>query len=128
MEVKEVSDGYARNFLIARKLGVLATAEHLAEKNRFEKDEAGRMQARIEEQKRLKETALVFYVKTGTHGEVFSSVTAEMIEGELKKKGFSEVSVTLERHLKKLETHLVEVGLPKSLQASVKVTLQPEVR
>ena len=87
-EIKEVSDGYARNFLIARKLAVVAT-EASCNVLKKQNEEA----AKLDEESRKKAQALalelakrefVFNVNA-KNGNVFNSVSTKAIAEELKK-------------------------------------------
>ncbi len=89
-EVKEVADGYARNFLIARGLAVVASsgANKVLEKQNEEKaklDEANRQEA-LKNKEKLESLELVFKVKAN-NGRVSGSVSTKEICEELKKKG-----------------------------------------
>src|SRR5687768_11157933 len=95
MEIKNVADGYARNFLIARKLAIPAdeTALHLKEElDQTVSAEIGKVKEVAE---KLKTLQLEFIVKIGAKGEVFGSVGAEAIKKSLAEKGFSEVKIVL---------------------------------
>jgi large subunit ribosomal protein L9 len=95
MDVKEVADGYARNFLIARNLAVAADEAHLVLKKQHEKEEHELDAARTKEKAELSKIELIFDVKASKEGVVFGSVTKDMVAGELLKKGFHGV-ITLE--------------------------------
>ncbi len=89
-EVKEVADGYARNFLIARGLAVVASsgANKVLEKQNEEKaklDETNRQEA-LKNKEKLESLELVFKVKAN-NGRVSGSVSTKEICEELKKKG-----------------------------------------
>lgn len=90
-EVVEVSDGYARNYLIARGLAVASTEKSLeilsgqkeAEK---ELDEQRRKEAQ-ELAAKLEKMMLTFQVNTGKDGKVFGSVSTKQIVQQLQKQG-----------------------------------------
>lgn len=126
MEIKNVSDGYARNFLIPRGLAAPADEKSIAQKALWEAHEASVNQKAHEAKKRLSRIALSFSVKAGEHGEVFGSVGKKEIESALHAQGIHDVTVLLKHHIKKLGTHTVPVRLPKGVTAEVQVTLAPE--
>lgn len=126
MEVKNVSDGYARNFLLPRGLAVLADATHMSEKQSWDAHEAAATTAIVHAKARLRETVLVFQVKTGARGEVFGSVGAEEIKKALHEKGFPDASITLPHKLKTIGTHTVPIRFSKGEKGEVTVTLSPE--
>lgn len=129
-EVKEVSDGYARNLLFPNGLAEPATPAALKEleKRKIQIDKEDReLMKRLEEISRmLKDRDLEFPVKTGANGEVFGSVTKEMILKGLRDAGLirtERVEIKLERPLKELGVHKVEVHLKKGITAELKIVL-----
>lgn len=89
-EMKEVSDGYARNYLLPRKLAVEATADTIntmklkdkAKKAQLEKDKA----AAEETAKSLEGLVVKIPAKAGTGGKLFGSVTSKEISDALLKQ------------------------------------------
>jgi len=90
-DLKEVSDGYARNFLIARKLAVVATntAQIVLDKQNKEKAEQDKENKNkaIELKEKIEKDEFVFYVNA-KDGRVFNSVSTKQIVEEVKKKGY----------------------------------------
>ena len=90
-EVVEVSDGYARNFLIARGLAVAetkASREILEDQKAQEaKDEAKREQEAKELAEKLDNMIIEFHVNSGKEGKVFGSVSTKQIAEELERQG-----------------------------------------
>lgn len=124
MEVKEVSDGYARNFLIAKKLAVPASEGAMklkSETTRRENELVNRYRQLAE---RLKSEVLEFGVRAGEKGEVFGSVTAEQIRKALHEKGFGEVEVSLNQPLRSIGSHQVEVNFGRGIKGEAKVSLR----
>ena len=88
--VKEVSDGYARNYLLPRKLAAEASADTLnaiklkekAKQHQAEKDKA---QA-LENAKKLESVVVKVPAKAGTGGKLFGSVTSKEISEALLKQ------------------------------------------
>lgn len=129
-EAKDVSDGYARNFLLPRRLAKIATG---AETAKLAAERAGRETARKRTREaseadaaKLGKLALRFAVKTGDKGEVFGSVSEKDIAGALAAQGFPHAVPRLERHLKTLGTHAVEIELPEGIGATVTAELVPD--
>ena len=89
-EMVEVSDGYARNFLIRQKLAVAATEtsrQILNEQKAKEAEKEAELEAQANEiKKKLENITLEFKVKTGEGGRVFGSVSSKQICEELHKK------------------------------------------
>lgn len=88
-EVKNVSEGYARNYLLKNNLAVEATNANMkaleAKKNKQKQEE----QEELNEAKRLKETlenlTVELTAKSGDKGSLFGSITSKQISEELKK-------------------------------------------
>ena len=91
-DIVEVSDGYGRNYLIARGLAVASTdksREILAEQKQAEKEEDARRKAEAEEiAKELETKRFTFKVNSGAEGRVFGSVSTKQIVEELHKNGY----------------------------------------
>ncbi len=90
-EIVEVSDGYGRNYLIARGLAVPETKKSLEILSDQKKEEAA-IEAKKEEEaretaKKLEDMMLTFHVKSGAEGKVFGSVSTKQIVEELAKQG-----------------------------------------
>jgi len=123
MEIKEVSDGYARNFLLPKKLAVVADAKHLTIKTEFEKKKTAHHIALEDMAKKLKKAEFSFRVKAGEKGEVFGSVSKDDIKKRLKDEGFTVTDIDLKKSLKGLGPHKVSLELGEGVQSEVVVTL-----
>ena len=87
-EMKEVSDGYARNYLLPRKLATEATADNintmkLKEKARLAQIAKEKAQAE-ENAKKLGAVQAIIHAKAGAGGKLFGAVTAKEISEQLK--------------------------------------------
>lgn len=123
MDVKDVADGYALHFLIPKKLAAPADEKHLAAKGQWE---SSQNQANTQYEAmadKLKNLVLEFQVKTGAKGEIFSSITEKDIEKSLTAKGFKDFKIKLEKHLKTLGEHQVEVVFGKGIKAITVIKL-----
>lgn len=128
-EVKEVKDGYGKNFLIKNGYAVIASKtglERLESENRQKQEEEAK---RIQECEKIKENlskiTLKFPVKTGKQDQVFGSVSSKMIVSELKNRGYEidKKTVKLNEALSTLGYHNVEIELHKQVKAIVRVEL-----
>ena len=89
-EMKEVSDGYARNYLLPKGLAVAATQDNLnamklkeaAKKKQIEKEKA----AALEASKKLESVVVKIAAKAGDSGRLFGSVTSKEISEALSKQ------------------------------------------
>lgn len=127
MEIKDVSDGYARNFLIARKLAVPADEAAIKLKAQTEKKDAEAISGYQQLLERLKSEVLEFKVKVGTKGEVFGSVTAENIKDALLRQGYggqNNLTVILKKPLHALGEHKIEVNFGKGVRGEANVSLE----
>ena len=89
-ELKEVSDGYARNYLLPRKLASEATADNINALKLKEKAKAAQI-AREKEQameyaKRLGEITVTIRAKAGNGGKLFGAVTSQEISDALSQQ------------------------------------------
>lgn len=131
-EIKEVSDGYGKNFLINKGYAVLATPTSLKRLNQEqlenkEKVELEKKQALAIKEK-LANISLKFKVKTGEQDRVFGSISPKQIAVELKNKGFNidKKMFKLNDNLSCLGFHNVEIELYKGITAILKVELIKE--
>ena len=109
-EIKEVSDGYAKNFLIAKGAGKLATTEVLAKlKNEAaqHQEKLRKSRERMEALKReLDKKTFTIEVKVGDKGQVFGSVSEKDVLACIQEK----MNVTLERNQIHIPKHIKELG------------------
>lgn len=128
-EIKEVKAGYAKNFLIPKKLVKLATKENMEWLERQLEREAKKAE---EELKKVQEVAskidgleLIFPVKIGEKGELFEKIGVSKILEELKEQGFhlKKNQILLEDSLKELGEFPVKIKFPHNLEAEIKVII-----
>jgi large subunit ribosomal protein L9 len=130
-EIKNVADGYARNFLLPRKLAAAATTSTMQQAEKRAKQLA-------KEQEKLDEAAeavagkitaspIVIEAKVGQEGRLFGSVTASDIADAVSARAGNK----LEHRQVSLATPIKEVGtydVPLSLTRNVKTTVTVEVK
>ena len=129
-DIKEVKDGYAQNFLIAKGFAEKLTEQSLGKYKREKKQEADldqemRKQADVLKNK-LKDITISFKVKTGAGDKVFGSVSPKQIKDELDKKGFKidKKQIELDHSLSALGFHDVKINLYKEVNVKIKVQLE----
>ena len=92
-DIVDVSDGYARNYLIARGLAVAETKKSLevlsGQKAIEAAEEAKKEAAARETAKKLENMMVEFHVKSGVEGKVFGSVSTKQIAAELNRQGIT---------------------------------------
>jgi large subunit ribosomal protein L9 len=128
-----VARGYARNYLIPRKLAEPATPGKVAEFQRREeerKSREARMAVQAEEfTETLNKTVLTLTAKAGEGDRLFGSITTADIADAIKEaRGFTidKRKVLLDEPIKELGTFMVDVELADGFVASVKTIVVPE--
>ena len=128
-EVKEVAIGYARNFLLPRKLAEPATASALKYWEKGKEKRAAVVSAEVKVAKELAEKLsgvnLTFSMPASEEGKLFGSVGKTDVLKSLKAAGYDvpKNSVRLETALKTTGEHEVELRLAPEVSAKVKVTV-----
>ena len=130
-DIKEVANGYARNFLLPKKLAVLHTRENLAmlEHKRVaietRKDEKRKEAQGLRE--RLEAEEIQFAVPAGENGKLFGSVNNTNVAVELEKKGFQieKKRIEIPEHtIRSVGTYKIKVQLYDKEEAVIKLTVE----
>lgn len=129
--IKEVSEGYARNFLFPKNMAKVATPDAI---HRAKLEEAKREQLKKEEIEAargkmlaLKDKTVVMKMKS-KGGKLFGSIAAKDIALALKQEGFdiSEKTIVLKKHLKTEGQHDVSIDFGHGIASSMKIIIRPE--
>jgi large subunit ribosomal protein L9 len=127
----EVSDGYARNFMLPRKLAVEATADAVNTMRMNDKaaaEKAARERAEANEiAKKLKELTLVVTAKGGGAGRLFGSVTNQEIADALKAKtgiALDKRKIVISDPIKNVGTYTVTCKLGYEITAKLTVKIE----
>jgi large subunit ribosomal protein L9 len=132
-QLVEVSEGYARNFLLPRKLAIEATTDaintlNLKEKAR--KAEEARQKAEAEEiSKKLKDCPVKLTAKAGNGGKLFGAVTTKEIAEGLKKQHNIDIpkqKLVLDEPIKSFGTYQVKAKLGFEITGTVYVAVYEE--
>jgi large subunit ribosomal protein L9 len=132
-EIKNVADGYARNFLLPRKLAAAATTSTVQQAE-------SRAKAIAKEQEKLDEAAtavanklgaspVVIKARVGEAGRLFGSVTSSDIADAINALSGSSVEhrqVVLDAPIKEVGTYEVPVTLTRNVRATVNIEVAPE--
>ena len=129
-EIKEVADGYGKNFLIGKALALQATNEVIAKHNAEQKKLALKEEEEIKAAKELAEkinaTKLTIRHKAGSNGQLIGSVTNKEISEELEKQ-FSimvdKKSIVVDNKLKTIGIYEVSCKLGHSVNATLKIDI-----
>lgn len=132
-QIIDASDGYARNFLLPKKLAVIADNANLNElrtkqdANKYKKDMSKANAQELAE--KMKNYELIFKIKAGENGKTFGSVTAKDIAEALNKKYFVEVDkkkVGLEDAIKTIGVYHIEIRLFEGITGTIRVNVIAE--
>lgn len=130
-QIVNINDGYARNFVLPKKLGIEATAKNLndlkLQKKKAEKEAAEELAAAKELAVKIEEKSVSLTMKTGEGGRTFGTISTKEISAAAKSQlGFDidKKKMKLDEPIKTLGTHIVTVKLHKDVTAklTVKVT------
>ena len=131
-QVVKVADGYARNYLLPRKLAYPATSGNM-KVIEFEKQSLLRKESKQKEEfEKLKEllegVEITIRRKVGEQAALYGSVTNSDVADELEKKGFQieKRKIHMDDHIKTLGEFSVPVRLFKDVTAHVKVKVEAE--
>ena len=132
-KILEVNDGYARNFLIPKKLGVQASTANLAllkskqDSRDFKRQEDKKEAEQIKE--KLEKIRLDIKVKSGENGKIFGGVTSKEISDVLKDKysiNIDKKKIELKETIKTVGITTVDIKLFEGVIGKVKVNVIPE--
>ena len=130
-KICEVSDGYARNYLIPRGLAVVATdgnVQDLAHKQKQEELKLKREKDKaLELAEELENATITVKVKTGEKGRLFGSVTNKEISEVLEKEYNIKVDkrkIEMKDSLKTVGSYTVSVKIHSEVSASLKINIE----
>ena|SRR5437762_936637 len=131
-QVVKVADGYARNFLLPRKLAYPATPgnlkvieserQSLVRKEGKQKDESEKLKQMLDA------VAIVIRRKVGEQNALYGSVTNSDVADELEKKGFQveKRKIHMEDHIKQVGEFEIPIRLFKDVTAHIKLKVEAE--
>jgi large subunit ribosomal protein L9 len=131
-DVVDVTEGYARNYLLPQGLAKVATEGNI---RAIAKAKAERAAERLKERKRLETAAeavngaeAVLAAKANEHGVLFGSITDRMIAANLREQGFAVADevVRLPEHIKQVGSHSVTLKFADDVTATVTVVVVAE--
>ena len=132
-DVKEVADGYARNYLIPKDLALEATPANIKLLNDQKASMIHReLQDEAEAKElagKLKDVVITFQAKVGEGGRLFGSITAKDIVEEIKKKTHYELDkrkLEIDEAIKNAGDHPVKIHLYKEITATITVKVVAE--
>jgi large subunit ribosomal protein L9 len=129
-QVKEVADGYARNYLIPRKLATLAQPQAVSQIETRAKKVEGHLIAEIKElASQLEGKEVSLKAKAGAKDKLYGSITSADIAAELKNATGLEIDkrkIELEEPIRQLGSYEVTVKLGQDITPKIRVTVTEE--
>lgn len=132
-DILEVSEGYARNFLLPKGLALEATAANLNMLKQQKEADAAKQKKLLEEAKalgeKIKAVTVTIKVKTGEGGRMFGSVTAKDVADALdqqRKLALDKRKIELKDAIKSLGEYTVPVRVYAEITVDLKVIVVPE--
>jgi large subunit ribosomal protein L9 len=126
-DVVTVKDGYARNYLLPRRLATTVNQENIrlleVEKQRFVQEEMARKEEFQKLAGRLSNLSCTIEVNAGEEGHLYGSVTAQMVVDALKKENIEldPKAIVLDRPIKELGVYQVAIRLHPEVETTTKV-------
>ncbi len=126
-DIVDVKDGYARNYLLPRKIGYVATPGSLKTLEEEKKQHADRQKKEIHQAEKvaagLEKTSVTLKMKVGEDDKLFGSVTNQMIADALREQGIvvDKRTVELEEPIKALGIYTVDIRLASGVTGKLKV-------
>ena len=127
----EVSDGYARNYMLPRKLAVEATADNVNTMRMTDKAQQEKRQREREEafaiSKHMADLTVIVRAKGGGAGRLFGSVTTQEIADSLKKQTGIELDkrkIVLDEQIKTVGDYKVKCKLGYEINAELKIKVE----
>jgi large subunit ribosomal protein L9 len=131
-DIKDVSDGYARNFLLPKNLvipfttGSKAAMDHQNHIIRAKKDKRKKSSQEIAE--KIKELSITLKAKVGESEKLFGSITTMDISDALQTEGYlvDKRKIEISQPIKTLGSHTVNVKLEEGISVELKIIVEKE--
>jgi large subunit ribosomal protein L9 len=132
-DVKEVADGYGRNYLIPRGLAKLATEGEVQQAKQLRRTAQKRRQRETADAQamaeRLAGVTLTFHARAGEGTKLYGSITSADIAEKLSQelgRDFDRRKIQLDESLRQLGTHQVSIHLAPQLEPEITVVIERE--
>lgn len=128
-DIIEVSDGYAKNFLIKKKMAIQATNQVINETNQKKASEQRKLEIEKQEAiklaERLNGNTIIVEIACGDNGKMFGSVTAKEISEALLKSGYDidKKKINLKEPIKSLGVFSVEVKVYANVTSTININV-----
>ncbi len=128
-DIIEVSDGYAKNFLIKKKMAIQATNQVINETNQKKASEQRKLEIEKQEAiklaERLNGNTIVVEIACGENGKMFGSVTGKEISESLLKSGYDidKKKINIKEPIKTFGVFSVEVKVYANVTATINISV-----
>ena len=129
-DIKEVSDGYATNYLIKNGYAVKYTKTSNEKLNEDIKNnkikEANEIKDANDIKNKLNKENIVFELKAGKDGKTFGNVSTKQIAEKLSEMGYNidKKKINIDIPLNSIGIHYVKIMLHKTVEATLKITIK----
>ena len=130
-EIVNVNDGYARNYILPKKLGLEANGKNLNDLKLQKQNEAKVAQEKLDAAKALAEEladkSVVVKIKAGVEGKVFGSISSKEIALEAKRQlnmDIDKKKIVIPDAIKSIGTYIVNIKLHKDVTAKLAVKVE----
>ena len=129
-EIINASDGYARNFLLPKKMAVEADKNNLNKLNVKKENEKQRKQNELENAKeiaeKMKTITLKIKAKSGENGKIFGGITSKEVAENLKEQyniNVDKKKISIQETIKMLGNYFVEIKLHEGITAKLAISI-----
>lgn len=128
-EIKEVADGFAKNYLFPKKLAQIATKNAAAWADTQREIQAKVVEKELQEiqakASSLDGQEFAIEVKVGEQNQLFESITAQKISDRLKENGFEidKKQISLKEPIKEPGDYQVKINFPHNLESEIKIII-----
>lgn len=131
-EIKEVADGFAKNYLLKKGLATVATESLVKKSEQIKAERAERSERELQQYqdiaRKLDGRELEIAVKASQEGKLYASLSAEKVLQELKKSGIeiNKKDFIFNSTIKEIGEHEAVIELPHNLEIKMKIILTPQ--
>ena len=131
-DIVKVADGYARNYLFPKDIAILATPQNLKLINKLKEAEEKRRAEELKEaeiiMKQIEKTICTFERLADENGHLYGSVSELDIVKALEEKGLTidKNNVKMEKHIKDIGNHIVEIELQEDIKGELKIKVKKQ--
>lgn len=122
-QIKEVSDGYAQNFLIPQRLAAVATKQAISKQTARENRREKTKDILLKYAKRLQKEIVTFEMKSDESGTLFGSITVKMIYKRLRSQypKLQEKMIEISQVIKTIGEHMCNITVQPDKTVKVKI-------